>query len=316
LRRKANSSIWRMKTMGFNKIFVLGAGAIGSVYGALLSKKNDVTLIGDDAHVNAVNSKGLLITGDMNEVFHVKADSDIRRIPEETLVILTTKAYDSSEAIRGVKALLRKDTAILILQNGLGNEEVVSRIAENRARILRGITTMAAEFREPGKIRFWPGETTIEWNEVAEKVAETFNENGLKTRLSHDINREIWNKLVANCVINPLTALFHVRNNEVGADSLKTVRHNIVEECVKVGKAEGIDLQAGLSEEIDREIAHYRNLSSMCQDVMKGKRTEIDFLNGKIVKLGRKHQIPTPVNETLTSLIKFLEEKNGVPRRD
>ena len=302
--------------MSFNKIIVLGAGAIGSIYGALLSKKNDVTLVGNEAHADAVNSKGLSISGDINETFRLKADTEIRRIPENTLIILTTKAYDSAKAIEETKKLLRKDTVVLVLQNGLGNEEVVKRVAGDKAKILRGVTAMAAEFFEPRKIGFWSGETIIEQNEVAEEICEILNKCMLKTRLFNDINMEVWNKLVVNCVVNPLSAIFHVRNCELVSDLLKTVRRAIVRECVEVGKAEGITFPKDLEQKIDEKISSYANFSSMHQDVMKGKKTEIDFLNGKVVELGRKHDIPTPVNETLVCLVRFMEEKNGISRKN
>lgn len=302
--------------MSFNKIIVLGAGAVGSIYGALLSEKNDVALIGNKAHVDAVNSKELSICGDINRTFYLKADTEICEILENTLIILTTKAYDSAKAIKQIKKLLRKDTVILVLQNGLGNEEVVKRVAGDKAKILRGVTAMAAEFFESGRVRFWSGETIIEQNEVAEEIGEIFEKCMLKTRLSNDINMEAWNKLVVNCVVNPLSALFHVRNCEIVSDSLKTVRHRIVRECVKVGKAEEITFPKDLKEKVDEKISSYTNFSSMYQDVMKGKKTEIDFLNGKVVELGRKHNIPTPVNETLVCLIKFMGEKNGISRKN
>ena len=302
--------------MNFRKTFILGAGAIGSVYGAFLSKRNDIILIGKKAHVDAVNSKGLSISGYINKTFHLKTDREIHEIPEKTLIILTTKAYDSTKAIEKTKKLLKKDTVILILQNGLGIKENVKRAVGDKAKILRAITTMAAEFFEPGKIRFWNGETIIEQNENAEEISKIFNDCMLKTRLSRDINREVWNKMVVNCVVNPLSALFRVRNCEIVVDSLRTVRHRIIMECVEVGKAEGITFPEDLEKRVDEKISSYTNFSSMCQDVMKGKKTEIDFLNGKIVELGREHHIPTPVNEALTCLVKFMEEKNEISRKD
>jgi len=273
-------------------------------------------LIGNKAHVDAVNSKGLSISGDINETFYLKADTEIREIPENTLIILTTKAYDSAKAIERIKKLLKKDTVVLVLQNGVGNEEIVKRAAGDKAKILRGVTAMAAEFFELGKIGFWSGETIIEQNEVAERIAEIFAKCMLKTRLFNDINMEVWNKLVVNCVANPLSALFHVRNCELVSDSLKTVRHRIATECVKVGKAQGITFPKDLEKKVDEKISSYTNFSSMYQDVMKGKKTEIDFLNGKVVELGRKHNIPTPVNETLVCLIKFMREKNEISRKN
>ena len=302
--------------MNFDKIFVLGAGAIGSVYGAFLSKRNDVALIGNKAHVKTVNSKGLAISVDINETFHLTADTEIHEIPEKTLVVLTTKAYDLAKTVKKTKNMLKKDTVILVLQNGLGNEEIVKRAVGDQARILRGVTTIAAEFFEPGKIRFWNGETTIEHNEVAEKIAKIFNECTLKTRLSNDIKKEVWNKIIVNCVANPLSAIFHIRNHEIVVDSLKTVRHKIVKECVEVGEAEGVAFPNHLEDRVDDKIYTYTNFSSMYQDIVKGKRTEIDFLNGKVVELGKKHHITTPVSEMLVSLIKFMEEKHGIPRKN
>jgi 2-dehydropantoate 2-reductase len=307
---------WRTRKVSFDKIFVLGAGGIGSICGALLSKKNNVTLIGNKTHVKAVNLRGLRVSGDIIENFRLNADTKIHEIPKKTLIILATKAHDSERAVRGIKRLLQKDIVILVLQNGLGNTEVVRKVVGGKTTILRGITTMATEFLKPGRIRFWNGETIIERNDIAEKVAKTFNACKLKTRLSSRMNSEIWNKLVTNCVINPITALLQVRNQEIAADTIRPVIHEVIKECVQVGKAEGITFQHDIEEKIRKEIKNYANLSSMCQDIIKGKKTEIDFLNGRIVELGKKNSIPTPVNETLVSLIKFMEEKNGLSRKN
>jgi len=293
----------------FNRIFILGAGAIGSVVGALLSKKNNVTLVGNKAHVDAVNSNGLSVSGDVNETFHVRADTRIRQIPSKTLILLTTKAYDSEKAIRGIGKLLKKDTVIVVLQNGLGNEEIVKRAVGSKAKVLRGVTTMATEFFRAGEVRYWEGETTIEDNAAAAEVADVLNRCGLRTSLSENIRHKTWSKVVVNSVVNPLTAIFRVSDREIVAEPLAAVRHQIVRECVQVAKAEGIALPSNLEKGVDEEILGCTNLSSMCQDIMKGKRTEIDFLNGKIAELGAKHNISTPVNETLVHFIKFLEEK-------
>jgi 2-dehydropantoate 2-reductase len=300
----------------FDKIFILGAGAIGSVYGALLSEKNDVTLIGNKAHVEAVRAKGLSIAGDTRRTFHTQVATKIEDIPERSLVVLTTKAYDSAEAVKEIRNSLKKDTVILVLQNGLGNEEIVKTIVACKAKVLRGITKMAAEFLKPGSIRFWHGETIIESDDESREIVSIFNASGLESRVSEHIDTDVWTKLVVNCVVNPLTAIFRVRNSEIWEASLKNVRHSVVRECVETAEAEGITLPRNLAERIDKRVAGYTNFSSMYQDTARGKRTEIDFLNGKIVELGKKHDIQTPVNETLVSMIKFMERKNGVPRND
>jgi len=300
----------------FERILVLGAGAIGSIYGAFLSRENDVTLIGNKIHVESINSSGLRITGDANETIQVKAEIEIHDIPRKALIILTTKAYDSEKAIKGIKKLFKKDTIVLILQNGLGNEEVVKHVVSDEVKVVRGVTKMAAEFFKPGEINFWNGETVVEPSDASTEIAKILNECGLRARVSEHIDREIWTKLVVNCVVNPLTALFRVRNCEIWGDSLKNVRQEIVSECLRVAEAEGITLNRDIAERMDNRVSSYTNFSSMYQDIVKGKKTEIDFLNGRIVDLGKKHHVPTPFNEALVSFIKFLEGENGIPRRD
>ena len=298
--------------MMFNRIFILGAGAIGSAVGDLLSRKNDVTLIGNKAHVDAVNSNGLSVLDDVEQTFHLRADTQIREIPQKTLIFLATKGYDSESAVRGIVNLLREDTIVLVLQNGLGNEEIVKLAVNGKAKVLRGITTAAGEFFKPGEVRYWKGETFIENDASSLDVADVLNACGLKASLCRNIRDKIWGKVVVNSVINPLTAIFRVRNREIGTRELAPVRRQIVRECIQVGNAEGIAFPNDLEKHIEKEIANYTNFSSMCQDIMKGNRTEIDFLNGKIVELGGKHLIPTPVNEVIVSFIKFLEGNNGL----
>lgn len=293
--------------MSFQKIFILGAGAIGSCYGAFLSGKNDVTLIGRRAHADAINSNGLVINGDLEGTFNVKAETRISALPANSLIVLTTKAQGAVKAVKKLMPLLGNDAVLLVLQNGLAIKELIQEVTRGEVEVVRGLALMAAEFFEPGKITFWGGPTIIESTKTGEKIQALFKENGLETRLTSDIKKEEWNKLIFNCVINPLSAVLRVRNNEIGATALKEMRYMIVEECSLVAKAEGIRFGHGLETEIDRKIKGYKNYSSMYQDVAKGKRTEVSFLNGKIVELGRKHGIKTPVNEALVSLIRFLE---------
>lgn len=300
--------------MTFKNIFVLGAGAVGSVIGGLLSKNNDVTLIGNEEQVDAVDSRGLRISGDVDGTFDVQADYQIRELPHETLIFLTTKAYDSERAIRGIRRLLKEDTVIVVLQNGLGNEEIVKCAAGGVAKVLRGVTTMAAESFKVGEVKYWKGETIIERDAAAEGLADIMNASSLRTSLSENIEDVVWSKTVVNCVVNPLSAIFRVRNRGIGAQFLANVRHMVVRECVQVAAAEAITLPKDLEKTMEREILAYANYSSMCQDIMKGKKTEIDFLNGRIVELGRRHRVPTPMNEVLVSFIRFLEEKNELPK--
>jgi len=297
--------------MVFNRIFILGSGAVGSTYGALLSKKEDVTLIGRKAHVDVINSNGLFLYGEFEGKYDVKADLQIREIPSNSLVVLSTKVTDSQKAIEGIQHLVKKDTIILLIQNGLGIEEIVKKILPDH-EIIRAVVTLGAEFLEPGKISNVVSiKIDLEKSRSSGKIAGLLKDCGLAVEISDNIDTQVWTKLTVNSVLNPLTAIFQVRGNEIITNSLKPVRHGIVSECSEVAKAEGIEIDPAIEEMIDAGVSNFFNYSSMCQDMIKGKKTEIDFLNGKIVELGKIHNIRTPFNELMVAFIKFLEKKSG-----
>lgn len=297
--------------MVFNRIFILGSGAVGSTYGALLSKKEDVTLIGRKAHVDVINSRGLFLYGEFEGKYDVRADTQIREIPSNSLVVLSTKVTGSKKAIEGIKHLVKKDTTILLVQNGLGIEEMVKKILPDH-EIIRAVVTLGAEFLEPGKIsNVVLIKIDLEKSRSSGKIAGLLKDCGLAVEISDNINIQAWTKLAINSVLNPLTAIFQVEGNEIITDSLKPVRHGIVSECTEVAKAEGIEIDPIIEEMIDAGVSNFFNYSSMCQDMIKGKKTEIDFLNGKIVELGKIHNIPTPFNELMVAFVKFLEKKSG-----
>lgn len=298
------------ESTGFSNVIVLGAGAIGSYYGSLLSRAADVLLVGRERHVDAIKAGGLEVSGAIREVFDVKASTSLKSIPRSSLLLVTTKAYDLAEAIKGVRRLLAPDTTVLVLQNGLGNEAIAGDLIGQRAVVVRGLASSGVEFLKPGKIEVkLAGETVLPRTPTGVRIKHLFDSCGLETRLTDMMDYEIWRKLALNCVINPLTALFRVPNKEIAADSLERVRHGIVDECVMVAREEGVALNPALADEVTEAAASYSNLSSMCQDVIRRRRTEIDFLNGKIAELGRKHGIPTPVNDVLSALIRFMEGK-------
>ena len=295
--------------MIFKKIFVLGSGAVGSTYGALLSKREDVTLIGRKAHVDAINSNGLFLYGEFEGKYNVKADTEIREIPSNSLVVLSTKVTGSEKAIEGIRHLVKKDTIMLLVQNGLGIEKIVKRILPDH-EVIRAVATLGAEFLEPGKIsNVVLIKIDLEKSRSSEKIATLLKDCGLVAEISDNINMQVWTKLAINSVLNPLTAIFQVRGNEIITDTLKPVRHGIVDECLGVAEAEGIEIESTIKEMIDEGVSNFFNYSSMCQDMAKKKKTEIDFLNGKVVELGKKHNIPTPFNESMVAFIKFLEKK-------
>ena len=270
-----------------------------------------MTFIARKEHADAINKNGLVVTGEMKGTLRIKADTEIRELPPNSLIILTTKVHDSKKALEGVVKLLRRDTTILILQNGIGNEEIVRSVVGDRCYVERGVIHLGADFLKPGEVMIVPGWVVVGNTEKGREVAELFNGSGLETRVMDDLKNDVWRKLITNCMLNPLTAILEVRDYCIVVPVLDGFRDAVVDECVEVAKAEGVEFEKGLRKAIDGDILRLKNYSSMHQDLMKGRRTEIDFLNGKIVEMGEKHRIPTPINESLVSMIKFLEEKNA-----
>ena len=304
--------------MPFDKIIVLGAGVVGSAIGGFLSQKHDVLLVtGNRERAEALNSQGLIVKTTSEDTpektFKVKALPSLEEIPKNALILLTTKATQSRKALQQVKRLQGAGSvggvSILVLQNGLNTEKIAKEVLPE-ANIARGIVNFGSMFVKQAQIELslsGSAEITLQESEISREFCEMLADTGISVEISRDFQKDLWSKLVMNCVVNPISAILNVRNFELGSESLKNLRHAIIDECSKVAAAEGITLDAKMKDYTPK----FNNFSSMCQDMQRGKKTEIDFLNGKVVELGKKHSIPTPVNEMLVSIIKFLEEKNA-----
>ncbi len=301
------------------RIFVLGAGAIGSLYGAKLSTANDVTLIGRSDHVAAINNSGLRIEGLEQQILRVRAAVRIEQIAPDTLILLTTKVQDTAAALAPIAELVRADTTVLALQNGLNNDEIARAALGNRGIVLRGITQFGAIFEEPGAIRYMvKGNTLLENHERSADIARIFNAAGLDCRVCPDIKAEVWRKLIFNCVVNPVTTILGCKVGGIVDPSLDRLKKLIVDECLAVARAEGVHLEGDLLTEINSTYAGSQNVVSMRQDLLRGRPTEIDYLNGTVVAVGARHGLECPVNEALTRIIKAMEttakDSRGGPR--
>ena len=293
------------------KIIILGAGAIGSLYGARLSKLNDVTLVAKREHAEKINKNGLKITGEENNVYKLKATTEINEIEDDTLIILTTKVHRSKDAIEPIKNLIKKDTIILCLQNGLHSEEVVKEIVNGKCIVLRGITAVGATFLEAGTVQFNNlSYTKIEESPVSKELADNFDDCGLRANVSENLKEDVWKKLILNCVLNPLSAILRRDNGGMSDEGLNALKQLIVDECLKVANKDGATFDFDFVEAINNGIEGSRNLSSMYQDILKEKKTEIDYLNGAVVELGKKYGIKCPVNEALITIIREMEKTN------
>jgi len=291
-----------------DQIVVLGGGAIGSVYAAKLAAHHPVTLIARPAHAEAINRDGLVVTGREAGRYRLRAATAVDRIAAGTLILLTTKVTHSRQAVAPLAGQVRADTVILCVQNGLGSEDIVKDAVDGRCLVLRAITQFGAIFQEPGVVDFTAaGATLVEPSARSAEIADLLSRSGLDGRVSDNIKREIWRKLIFNCVINPITAIV---GSEVGgiADSrLDPWKQLVVDECLSVAAADGVTFDIDFVPTIAEVFGSARTIASMRQDLLKGKPTEIDHMNGAVVALGRRFGIECPVNAALVATVKALE---------
>lgn len=293
------------------RIIVIGAGAIGSLYGAKLARENDVTLIGRAEHVNAINAQGLRLEGLEPRSVRIQAATSVDHIDPDTLILLTTKVPDTEAALAPITSLVRDDTIVISLQNGLGSEELARDVLGAGPVVLRGITQFGAIFVRPGVINYTvQGHTLLEEHERSPRLATVLNAAGLDCRISPDIVAEVWRKLIFNCVVNPITTILGCRVGGIANPELRPLKQLLIEECRAVAEAEGVSLQIDFLREIDAVYGSSPNIVSMRQDLQRGRRTEIDYLNGAVAARSAKNGIPCPVNRALTDIIKAMERAN------
>jgi 2-dehydropantoate 2-reductase len=290
------------------EIIVLGAGAIGSLYGAKLAAANEVMLVGGAEHVAAINAHGLRIAGIEQKIVQIRAAAAIEHIGANTLILLTTKVAGSARALTQIAPLVRDDTIILCLQNGLDSEEIARAALGGRGIVLRGITQFGAIFASPGVIQYMaPGYTLIEQHPVSDAVARVLTAAGLDCRVSPDIAHDAWHKLVFNCVVNPITAMLGCEVGGIANPELDQLKRLVIDECLAVAATQGQTFEVDFLQEITDVFRPSHNIASMLQDLQRGRVTEIDYMNGAVAALGAKHGVPCPVNNALTAIIRAME---------
>ena len=289
-------------------IVVLGAGAIGSFFAARLCGRHDVTLVGRPAHADAIRTQGLRITGLEEAVVHLDAATAVDEIRPDTLILVTVKAHDTEAAVSAIADRLRDDSVVLCVQNGLDTDAVARNAVAGRALVLRAVTYLGLVFVGPGVIALRAkGHTSIERGPHSRRIADTLSACGLDGRVSPDIAAEVWTKTIFNCVVNPLTAMTGLQVGHIADAGFDPLKRLIIDECLAVARAEGVELADHLLATLNDTFRPSTNLSSMHQDLMKGKRTEIDYLNGAIVRRARAFGVRCPVNEALTSIIRTMQ---------
>ena len=300
------------------KVCIVGCGAVGSLFAASLAQLEDVDVWAydlDAEHVRAANENGLRLSGAGELVARLEATTDAAALPPCDFGIVATKSMHTDAALRA-SAHAFADGCVCSVQNGVGNEET---IAAHVTRVIRGTTFPAGRIVAPGHVQ-WDvtGDTTLgpfepspAPREEIERLAEACTRAGMPTQAVPDARGPQWRKVIFNAATNPVGALTGLTHGQVCEDaSLRRLVSGLVDEGKAVAGAQEIELDADPEELIDyaaRPEVAYGHKASMLQDVEARRQTEIDYLNGGIVRFGREHGVPTPLNEALVALVKGLE---------
>jgi len=300
------------------KICVVGCGAVGSLFAANLATLDDVEVWAFDlnkAHVDTINEHGLQLIGAGEVHGRPHATSDPSALPPCDFGIVATKAMHAASAIEAT-AHAFADGAVASVMNGVGNEET---LAGYVARVIRGTTFPAGKLVEPGVVQ-WDvkGDTTLSPFEASpatsaevEQLADACSRAGMPTVAVADARPAQWRKVIFNASSNPIGALTGLTHGRVcERPDLRALVSGLVDEGKAVAVAQGITLDADPEELIDhaaRPDVAYEHKASMLQDVEARRATEIDYLNGGIARFGRELGVPTPLNDTITALIKGVE---------
>jgi 2-dehydropantoate 2-reductase len=300
------------------RVAVLGCGAVGALFAANLAQLEEVEVWAYDVwrkHVDAINRDGLRLSGAGEVVGRLRATTDPAELPDCDFGIVATKSMHTASAVAAT-AHAFADGSVCSVQNGVGNEEA---IAEHVERVIRGTTFPAGRVVEPGHVQ-WDvkGDTTIgpfeprpAPIEEVERLAEACTRAGMPTEAVADARGPQWRKLIFNAATNPVGALTGLTHGRVCEDTvLRALVTALVDEGKAVAAAQGIELDEDPEQLIDyaaRPEVAYDHKASMLQDVEARRETEIDYLNGGIVRFGREHGVPTPLNDAVTALVKGLE---------
>jgi 2-dehydropantoate 2-reductase len=300
------------------RVCIVGCGAVGSLFAANLAQLEDVEVWAYDLareHVDAINRDGLRLSGAGDVVGRLRATTDAAELPPCDFGIVATKAMHTEPAMRAT-AHAFADGAVATVQNGIGNEEV---IAAHVARVIRGTTFPAGKLVAPGHVQ-WDvkGDTTLgpfEPQPAAlddiRRLADACTRGGMPTAAVEDARGPQWRKVIFNASTNPVGALTGLTHGRVCEDPpLRRFVSGLVDEGKDVAAAQGIELDADPEALIDhaaRPDVAYDHKASMLQDVEARRPTEIDYLNGGIVRFGAEHGVPTPLNSAVWALVKGLE---------
>ena len=303
-------------------VAVLGAGAMGCLFGGLLAEKGlKVTLIDVwKEHIDAINKNGLKMDGFGGDRFiKISATNDPKSISPVDVVIVMCKATALEQALTNAKSIVGDKTVLMSFQNGIGHEAIMQNIV-GVDKVLGGTTTQASNILGPGHIKnhaslpSWIGEYEGGLSDRVKDIAETFTAHGLETIASDNVKKRKWMKLFALTAVGPLSAIFDMHHTELYVTNKESklareLGKQIILETRKVAQADGVEVSEDECLEMFLKIvdSNQTNKSSMAFDIQYKRKSEIDFINGSVSKTGKKHGVLTPLNDMLYKIIKVKE---------
>ena len=293
------------------KVAVMGAGAVGCFYGGMLARAgHQVTLIGRPAHVQAVQAQGLRMDTRMfDERVPMAASTEAGAVAGADVVLLCVKSSDTETAGEQMRPHLAPGALLLCLQNGVDNAERLRAVLPGH-EVAAAVVYVATEMAGPGHLRHnGRGELVIEPAARSEAAAQALTAAGVPTEISDNVRGALWAKLILNCAYNALSAVGRIVYGElVQRPGVPEVMRDVVAECLAVARADGVNVPGDVEAAV-RRIAETMpgQYSSTAQDLMRGKPSEIDFLNGYVVRRGDALGVPVPANRVLWAVVRLAE---------
>lgn len=307
-------------TSAWPRVAVVGAGAVGGYFGGMLARAGaKITLIGRPVHVDVWAREGLFLdSARFQETIPVAASTEVAASRDADLVLFSVKSPDTEETARQLARYIRRDALVVSLQNGVDNVDRMRAAAALDP--IAAVVYVASSMPAPGRVKHGgrgdllvgdlPGRTAPPRDATVARVSAWFEAAAVPCRVSPDIEADLWTKLIMNAALNAISAVVHATYGDIVAipESRETVRR-LVDECVAVARAGGVSLPATDFAQMVWAFAEKVGpiYSSTSQDLERGKRTEIDALNGFVVRRGAELGVPTPVNQSLLALVKLRE---------
>ncbi len=294
------------------KIAVMGAGAVGCYYGGMLARSDhEVILIGRTRHVEAVRRDGLLMdTQSFREYVPIPASTEACAVKGAKLVLCCVKSTDSEISAAAMAPHLDADAFVLSLQNGVDNVERLQ--AHLNGPVAPAVVYVATEMAGPGHLKHHGrGELVIGSMAASYGLAKIFADAGVPVEISDNVTGALWAKLILNCAYNALSAITQLPYGRlVQGSGVEQLMRDVVQEGLSVAQAEGVTVPGEIWEAVQGIARTMPNqLSSTAQDLARGKHSEIDYINGHILRQGAARGIATPINRTLHTLIKLIEAR-------